>query len=139
MIYYIEINDNKITSKGAIDISESFNLNNNQMWITEEEYNQLIRLPACFDINENGDICNIVNANNPPEYSSAKDVDQAVVQKIREKYDQNEEEKLKRLAINALIDQVPISQEYTYFNTYVEECRGWGKSKKIELGFTTVE
>lgn len=78
------------------------------------------------------DIFTIVN--NRPQLDgyikSPEEINKDVVNKIREKYSLDEEEKLKRLAINALANNQPVTDEYSGFNTYVEECRQWGDEQK---------
>ena len=79
------------------------------------------------------DIHRIVN--NRPQLDgyikSVEEINEDVVAKIREKYSVNEEEKLKRLAINALVNSEPVPAEYNDFNTYIEECRQWGDEQKL--------
>lgn len=78
------------------------------------------------------DIHRIVN--NRPQLDgyikSVEEINEDVVAKIREKYSVNEEEKLKRLAINALSNNEPVPVEYDEYNTYIEECRAWGDEQK---------
>lgn len=61
---------------------------------------------------------------------SVEEINKDVVAKIREKYSVDEEEKLKRLAINSLVNNEAIPSEYNDFNNYVEECRAWGDEQK---------
>lgn len=61
---------------------------------------------------------------------SPEEINKDVVAKIREKYSVDEEEKLKRLAFNALANNQSVPDEYNDFNTYVEECRQWGNGQK---------
>lgn len=80
------------------------------------------------------DIHRIVN--NRPQLDgyikSAEEINKDVVTKIRERYSVDEEEKLKRLAINSLVNNEAPPSEYNDFNNYVEECRAWGDQKKAE-------
>ena len=52
-------------------------------------------------------------------------INQQVEDKIRERYSPSDEIKLLRIAP---------SEETSAWNTYVEECRAWGRGKKAELG-----
>ncbi len=61
---------------------------------------------------------------------SVEEINKDVVAKIREKYSVDEEEKLKRLAINSLVNNEAIPSEYDAYNNYVEECRAWGDEQK---------
>lgn len=54
-----------------------------------------------------------------------KEIDAAVVAKIRERYDANEELKMLRLGITD-----PENADFATYNAYVEECRAWGRSQK---------
>lgn len=53
------------------------------------------------------------------------EIDAMVVEKIREKYDVNEEAKMLRLGINDSTNEAFVS-----YNNYVEECRLWGRELK---------
>jgi len=72
--------------------------------------------------------------NNRPQLDgyikSIDEINKDVVEKIRKEFSYDEEEKLKRLAINALVNNDPIPAEYTNFNNYVEDCRQWGDEQK---------
>lgn len=56
-------------------------------------------------------------------------IDDQVVQKIRERYDENEEYKMLRFGI---ID--PLNEEFLSYNDYTEECRQWGQLEKEKYG-----
>lgn len=58
-----------------------------------------------------------------------QEIDAQVVQKIRERYDENEEYKMLRLGI---LDSTNV--DFLAYNTYVEECRAWGQSEKQKYG-----
>lgn len=78
------------------------------------------------------DIFTIVN--NRPQLDgyikSVEEINKDVVAKIRERYSVDEEEKLKRLAINALANNDPIPTGYNEYNSYIEQCRAWGDEQK---------
>jgi len=78
------------------------------------------------------DIFRIVN--NRPQLDgyikSTEEINKDVVAKIRERYSVDEEEKLKRLAINSVIAGEEVPEDYTAFNGYIEECRIWGDEQK---------
>ena len=59
-MYFIEINDNKITCKGIGEFKTD-----EQIDITEEIYNQLTRLPADFTLDTEGNIETITPALEP--------------------------------------------------------------------------
>lgn len=65
---------------------------------------------------------------NKPLESLLKEIDNQVINKIREKYDQNEEFKMLRLGVAN-----PSNEEFLLYSSYVEECRGWGQSEKNVL------
>ena len=58
-MYYIEISDGKISGKGMGPV-----IGHGQLEVTEELYNELIRLPANFEEDEEGNIVSVVC---PPE------------------------------------------------------------------------
>lgn len=120
MYYYLELDGNKVTGKGYTSVEIS--LQSNQMSITEEQYNS-IRLPAEIIDGE------IISAPEPPEFTNSAEVDRKVVEMIREQYDINEEFKMLRLGT---LDSE--NSEFILYKEYVEQCRLWGKNKKIELG-----
>jgi hypothetical protein len=61
-MYYVEINNNKITGKAQISIN--IELQENQFEVTEEIYNALVRMPADYETDEEGNIISVVC---PPE------------------------------------------------------------------------
>lgn len=63
MIYFVEIQANKIVSKGFGPAKTS-----EQIEVTEEIYNQLIRLPADFETDAEGNIISVtpVPESEPP-------------------------------------------------------------------------
>lgn len=63
---------------------------------------------------------------------SDEEINKEIVAKIREKYSQEDEDKLKRLAINAMSIAKDLPVEYDEYNNYVEECRNWGDEQKLE-------
>lgn len=54
-------------------------------------------------------------------------IDEQVVEKIRQKYSINDELKVLRLAVEGQLT------EYTQYNTYVKECSTWGQAEKAKL------
>jgi hypothetical protein len=56
-MYYVEINNNKITGKAQINID--IELQENQFEVTEEIYNALVRMPADFETDEEGNIISV--------------------------------------------------------------------------------
>lgn len=61
-MYYVEFQGNKITCKGYISID--IGLAENQKEVTEEIYNALVRMPADYTMDEQG---NIISVTCPPE------------------------------------------------------------------------
>ena len=59
----------------------------------------------------------------------AQAVNNLVGDKIRSKYSENEEFKLINMGIAD-----PTNEEYTQYREYVNTCRAWGNSKKLEYG-----
>lgn len=57
MLYFVEIQDNKITGKGT-----SFGLNEGQKEVSEDVFSAITNLPATFDIDGKGNIINVVPA-----------------------------------------------------------------------------
>lgn len=129
-MFYIEIKDNKIVSKNYVQ--NAIWLNEGQKEISEEVYIQIVRVPATFELDENEEIVNIINAPEPPEFTSSKEIDAKVVSMIREQYDVNEELKTLRLGVCNNTDTA-----FVLYNNYVNYCRQWGQAKKIELGFVS--
>jgi len=129
-MFYIEIKDNKIIGKGHVSVEVA--LAENQKEVSEEIYNELIRLPADFTEDELGNIVSITNAPEPPEFATVQDVDSKVIEMIRREYDQNEEYKMLRLGI---LDAS--NSDFAAYNSYIEQCRIWGHDKKVELGFVS--
>ena len=126
VFYYVNIEDNKIIS------AWSTNNKLDKTEVTEEIFNQITRLPANFETNEEGNIISVTNT--PEPLPTIEEIDNQVVEMIRQQYDQNAEYKMLRLGI---LDAT--NEEFIAYNTYIEECRLWGKNKKIELGLITVE
>lgn len=67
----------------------------------------------------------IIDPNNPSP-PTHKEINEMVVEKIREKYDVNEEFKMINLGITN-----PENEDYVAYRTYVQECVDWGN--KLEL------
>ena len=65
---------------------------------------------------------NIVDPNNPSSLTH-EEINIMVVEKIREKYDVNEEFKMINLGISN-----PDNEDYVAYRNYVQECVGWGNS-----------
>jgi len=60
MIYFVEIQNGKITAKGCGPTKTD-----EQIEITEEIYNQITRLPADFETDEEGNIISVTPAPEP--------------------------------------------------------------------------
>lgn len=103
-MFWKEIKNNKIVA-----IGESVALCENQIEITEEEFNSVI-----FETQT---------------IITAEQIDAQVVERIRLQYNENDEIKMLRLGI---VDS--INAEFLTYNIYVEECREWGRVEKLELG-----
>lgn len=58
-MFYFEINGGKITGKGSKNVDV---LNDNEVEVSEEIYDALIRMPADFATNSNGNIISVTNA-----------------------------------------------------------------------------
>ena len=56
------------------------------------------------------------------------EIDKQVVDKIREKYDENEEMKMLRLGVLN-----PQDENFIAYDKYVEECREWGRKEKEKI------
>jgi hypothetical protein len=67
------------------------------------------------------------------ESLTEKEIDLMVVEKIRQRYDINEEFKMINYGI---ID--PDNSEYREYRKYVEECRAWGREQKQKYGLLEV-
>jgi hypothetical protein len=61
-----------------------------------------------------------------------KDINNIVTAKIRQRYSVDDEMKLNRIANSVAKTQTP--QEFWDYNTYVEECKAYGDSLKIQAG-----
>jgi hypothetical protein len=62
-MYYVEINNNKITGKAQISIN--IELQENQFEVTEEIYNALVRMPADYETDEEGNIISVTCPSEP--------------------------------------------------------------------------
>lgn len=56
------------------------------------------------------------------------EIDKQVVDKIREKYDENEEMKMLRLGVLN-----PQDENFVAYDKYIEECREWGRKEKEKI------
>jgi len=66
MIYFIEIDENKIISKGMRKLPLNETDPENIIEVSQEVYEQIKRMPADIEFGENGEIINIANAPEPP-------------------------------------------------------------------------
>ncbi len=65
------------------------------------------------------------------EYNpSLQDIDQQIIDKIREQYDINSEFKMINLGI---ADSTNV--EYLAYRQHVEDCKEWGRQEKIKYGY----
>lgn len=65
-----------------------------------------------------------------PEFSNAGQINDTVVQRIRQVYSQDDEFKMLNKGI---VDNQ--DADFLQYRTYVQECKDWGTAKKQELGF----
>ncbi len=59
-----------------------------------------------------------------------EEINAKVVEKIRQKYDINEEFEMINLGIKD-----PTNEEFTAYREYVDECREWGRQEKEKYGY----
>jgi len=74
-----------------------------------------------IEIVDNVKTCILSNASEVNTLLTEAEIDEKVVEKIREKYDINKESKMLRLGI---LDKT--NAEFVEYNEYVEQCRAWG-------------
>jgi len=65
MFYYVEIVNGKIQNKGRNNGPPGQVLNEGQLEVSEEIYNQILYTPADFTTDENGQIISIINGPEP--------------------------------------------------------------------------
>lgn len=63
-MHYIEIQNNKIVSRGEVN-GENIKLNEGQIEVSGDIFNQLIRLPADFETDGEGNIISVTPAPEP--------------------------------------------------------------------------
>jgi len=106
--FYTEYQNEKVISKGATS-DDNIIIEQPLIEITEEEYNAII-----FETQT---------------VITAEQIDAQIVEKIRLRYNENDEMKMLRLGIVDSNDA-----EFLAYNSYVEECREWGRVEKLKLG-----
>lgn len=111
MFYWVEKRDGSIVAKGQV--SAQVKLNENQQEVSKEEYESIL-----FEQTQEGSII-----------PTQEKIDSQVVEKIRERYDINEEFKMINIGIANQEDS-----EYVAYRQYVEECRDWGEEEKKKFG-----
>lgn len=75
---------------------------------------------------------------------SDSEIDAETEKSIADRYPYSEEQKMRRLAMNAIANGQPVPEEYTEYNNYVNQRVSAGKARKqqsadILAGFTRIK